>query len=169
MKLIINKKNPPPRAYERGVGVMSYWPGFGGCVSFSSPLAHCCCGLGVSSWALSSVMLSPRSWCHCRCGSPPVVVPLSPRGCWVVVLLAASVNPHRPIASPIHPANSRSQRWRWVLGFLSSLVSSSCSRRCDDMAVSTRNPTCEQWLAARGRVLGYPGIVLVGVAVVIPR
>ena len=35
------------------------------------------------------------------------------------------------------------------------------------MAVSTRDPTCEQWLAARGWVLGYSGVVLVVIAVVV--
>ena len=106
--------------------------------------------------------------CHrgprCRCGSPPVVVPLSPRGCWVMVSLAASVNPHRPIAPSIRPASSRSQWWRWVAGvlvigpplllsFASSsspvlvvlpLLSFTCPHCHDDGAVSTRNPPCEQ-------------------------
>ena len=36
------------------------------------------------------------------------------------------------------------------------------------MAVSTCDPTCEQWLAARGQVLGYPSVVLVVIAVVVP-
>ena len=92
-----------------------YCPGFSGWVLFSSPLARCCRGLGVS-WAPSLVMSSPWLWCCCCCCSPPVVVPLSPRGCWVVVSLAASVDPCWPIAPPIHPVSSCSQRWRWVLG-----------------------------------------------------
>jgi hypothetical protein len=32
------------------------------------------------------------------------------------------------------------------------------------VAVSTCSPTCEQLLAARGQVLGYPGVALVVVA-----
>jgi hypothetical protein len=74
-------------------------------------------------------VVPPWCRCHCRCGSPPVVVPLSPHGCWVVVSLAASVDPRRPIAPPIHPASSRSQRWKWVLGFSSSGPLSCCHSR----------------------------------------
>jgi hypothetical protein len=35
------------------------------------------------------------------------------------------------------------------------------------VAFSTRDPTCEQSLTAGVRVLGYPGVVLVVVAVVV--
>jgi hypothetical protein len=87
-------------------------------------------------------MLCPRSWCCCCCCccSPPVVFPLSPHGCWVVVSLVASIDPHRPIAPPIHPASSCSQRWRWVLG---------------RVLVVVVNPPCEQWLAGAGRRWGW--------------
>ena len=55
-----------------------------------------------------------------------------------------------------------------MLGFLSSLASLSCSHHCDDMAISTHNPTCEQWLATRGWVLGYPGTMLMVIPLLDP-
>ena len=76
----------------------------------------------VLSWALSLVMLSPWSWFHCHCHSPLVVLSLSPCGCWVLVSLAASIDPCWPIAPPIHPMSSCSQWWRWVLGRVLVLV-----------------------------------------------
>ena len=43
-----------------------------------------------------------------------------------------------------------------------------CPRHRNGMAICTRDSTCEQWLVARGQVLGYPGVVLVVIAVVVP-
>jgi hypothetical protein len=66
-----------------------------------------------------------------------------------------------PLAPTIHPASSGSQGWGRVLGCRSFRSVHSCilsspplpSPSCD-VAVSTCDPPCEQWLAGLGWVLG---------------
>ena len=42
-----------------------------------------------------------------------------------------------------------------------------CPHCHDDRAISAHDPSCKQWLAVRGQVLGYPGVMLMVIAITI--
>jgi hypothetical protein len=110
---------------------------------------------------------------------PPVVVSLSfvCLWCWVVGGFCRSLStistpnpPCEQLLAAVVGSGVLVDGPPLLLSFASSsspvlvvLPSSSfmCPRCRDDGAFGTRDPSCEQWLAARGRVLGYPGVVLV--------
>ena len=71
----------------------------------------------------------------------------------LVGVVAGAVSSHRP---PLGVLPLSRWRWRWRRRRAFVVV---------DVAVSTRDPTCEQSLAAGGRVLGCLGVVLVVVVV----
>ena len=78
----------------------------------------------------------------------------------------------RRLSSPSLPGmvHTRKPPYEQLLvGVVAGGVSSLSRRACVvvDVAVSTRDPTCEQLLAAGGRVLGCLGVVLVVVVVVV--
>jgi len=81
------------------------------------------------------------------------------------------------LAPMIPPASSGLQWWRWVLWFSSSGLLFCCHSHprlafililgVPVVAFSTHDPTCEQLLTVGGQVLGYPGVVLGVIAVVV--